>query len=66
LNFEGIVVAIKEYYYDRMKRMEKRSNKIKRGEAIKSRSSVGRVVEWKVGPSPKESIVQAHFLFMVS
>jgi hypothetical protein len=48
LNFEGTVVAIRDYYYDdKMKSIEKRSNKRKRGEAGKSRSYVGRVVEWK-------------------
>jgi hypothetical protein len=59
LNFEGTVVAIRDYYYDdKMKSIEKRSNKRKRGEANKSRSSVGRVVEWKVGPDPEENVVQ--------
>jgi hypothetical protein len=60
LNFEGTVVAIRDYYYDdKMKSIEKRSNKRKRGESNKSRSSVGRVVEWKVGPDPEENVVQA-------
>jgi hypothetical protein len=59
LNFEGTVVAIKDYYYDdRTKSIEKRSNKRKRGESTKSRSYVGRVVEWKVGPDPEENVVQ--------
>jgi hypothetical protein len=59
LNFEGTVVAIEDYYYDdRMKSIEKRSNKRKRGEATKSKSSAGRVVEWKVGPDPEENVVQ--------
>jgi hypothetical protein len=46
LNFEGTIVDIGDYYYDdRMKSIEKRSNKRKRGEAGKSKSYVGRVVE---------------------
>jgi hypothetical protein len=60
MSFEGTVVAIGDYYYDdRTKSIEKRSNKRKRGESTKSRSSTGRVVEWKVGPDPEENVVQA-------
>jgi hypothetical protein len=60
LSFEGVVVVVGDYYYDdRTKSIEKRSNKRKRGESTKSRSSTGRVVEWKVGPDPEENVVQA-------
>jgi len=52
-------VAIGDYYYDdKMKSIEKRYNKIKRGETSKSRSSIGRVVEWKVRPNPEEIVVR--------
>jgi hypothetical protein len=58
LNFEGTVVAIKYYYYDeKTEIIEKISHKIKRGESTKSRSSVGRVVKWKVGPDLEENVV---------
>jgi hypothetical protein len=43
-------VVVGDYYYDdKMKFTEKRVNKTKRGESAKSRSSTGRVVEWKLG-----------------
>jgi hypothetical protein len=57
LNFEGTVVAIGDYYYDdRTKSIEKRSNKRKRGESTKSRSSTGRVLEWKLGLTQKRML----------
>jgi hypothetical protein len=53
LNFEGTVVAIKYYYYDeKIKIIEKISNKRKTGEATKYKSYAGRIVEWKDGPDP--------------
>jgi hypothetical protein len=59
LNFEGTVVAIGDYYYDnKMRSIEKRSNKRKRGEDTRSKSSAGRILEWKVGPDPEENVVQ--------
>jgi hypothetical protein len=60
LNFEDVVVAIGHYYYDGItKSIEKRSNNRERGEPTKSRSSIGRVLEWKVGPDPEENVAQA-------
>jgi hypothetical protein len=57
LNFEGTVVAIGDYYYDnKMRSIEKRSNKRKRGEDTRSKSSAGRVVEWKAGPILKRML----------
>jgi len=65
LNFEGTIVAIEDYYYyDRTKSIEKRSHKRKRGESTKSRSFVGRVVEWKVGLDPEENVVQEAFALL--
>jgi hypothetical protein len=58
LNFEGIVVAIGDYYYDNKTRsIEKRSNKRKRGEDTRSKSFARRILEWKAGPDPKENVV---------
>jgi hypothetical protein len=68
LSFEGDVVDFGDYYYDdRTKSIDKSSNKRKRGEFAKSRSSTRRVVEWKVGPDPEENSIHTtsspmHFL----
>jgi hypothetical protein len=54
LNFKGIVVAIGVYYYDnKMRSIEKRLNKRKRGADTKSNSSAGRILEWKAGLDPE-------------
>jgi hypothetical protein len=46
LSFEGVFLVVGDYYYDdRTKSIEKRSNKRKRGDSAKPRSSTGRVVE---------------------
>jgi hypothetical protein len=55
-------VSIVDYYYDgRTKSIEKRSNKRKRGESAKSRSSTGKVLEWKVGLDLEENFFQAAY-----
>jgi len=60
LNFEGSVLAIGDYYFDRKVRsIEKISSKRKRGEEARLNSSIGRVLKWKVGPDPKENAFQA-------
>jgi hypothetical protein len=59
LNFEGSVAIIGDYDFDKRTRsIEKRSTKRKRGEDFKSKSHVGRILEWKVGPDPEENAVQ--------
>jgi hypothetical protein len=59
LSFEGVFVVVGDYYYnERMKRIEKRLYKRKRGESSKSRSFIGIVVEWKVGPDLEENDIQ--------
>jgi hypothetical protein len=47
MNFEGIVVAIGDYYDDIKKIIEKKSNNKKMGESTKYRSSIGSILEWK-------------------
>jgi hypothetical protein len=58
----GFVVAFGDYYFDNMTRsIDKRLAKRKRGEYTRSKSSIERVSEWKVGPDPEEKIVQVAF-----
>jgi len=59
LSFEGVVVVVGDWYYDdRTKSIERRSNKIKRGDSFKPISSTRRIVEWKAWPNHEENAIQ--------
>jgi hypothetical protein len=59
LELEEAIIVVGEYYYNNnTKGIDKRSNKIKRGETILVHGSSKSSIEWKVGREPKEYIVQ--------
>jgi hypothetical protein len=56
LELEEVVVEVGEYYYsNKIRGIEKISNKRKRGEITLSQGCSNKSIEWKVGLDPKDN-----------
>jgi hypothetical protein len=63
LNLKNCVVVVGEYYYNHItKGIEEISHKMKRGDTTGSQSSTKRVIEWALGPNPKENVIHDTYI----